>query len=92
MIEQAVKGTKTLEHKKIAEYLHKNEMATIVGPIRFDKFGERITPHLVQAQFRNIKDDDAEQFKNTGKQVVIWPAADKQGDPVTPFDKARKVG
>jgi hypothetical protein len=47
---------------------------------------------LVQAQFRNIKDDDAEQFKNTGKQVVIWPAADKQGDPVTPFDKARKVG
>lgn len=92
MIEQAVKGTKTLEHKKIAEYLHKNEMNTIVGPIRFDKYGERVTSHLIQAQFRNIKDDDAEQFKNTGKQVVIWPAADKQGDPITPFAQARKAG
>ena len=39
-----------------------------------------------------IKDDDAEQFKNTGKQVVIWPAADKQGDPITPFAQARKAG
>lgn len=91
MIEQAVKGTKSLEHKKLAEYLHNNEMQTIVGPIRFDKNGERVTPHLVQAQFRNIKDDDAEQFKNTGKQVVIWPAPDKQGDVITPFEKARKA-
>jgi branched-chain amino acid transport system substrate-binding protein len=91
MIEQAVNATKSLEHRKIADYLHKNEMKTIVGPIRFDKLGERVKPHLVQAQFRNIKDDDPEQFKNMGKQVVVWPPAEKQGDPITPFDKARKA-
>ena len=91
MIEQAVNGTKSLDHKKLADYLRKNEMKTIVGPISFDKNGERAKPSLVQAQFRNIKDGDFEQFKSPGKQVVIWPASEKQGDVITPFDKARKA-
>jgi branched-chain amino acid transport system substrate-binding protein len=91
MIEQAVNGTKSLEHKKLADYLRKNEMKTIVGPISFDKNGERAKPALVQAQFRNIKDGDYEQFKSPGKQVVIWPAAEKQGDVITPFERARKA-
>jgi branched-chain amino acid transport system substrate-binding protein len=46
---------------------------------------------MVQAQFRNIKDNDWEQFKNPGKQIVIWPASEKQGDVITPFDRARKA-
>ena len=91
MIEQAVNATKSLDHKKLADYLRKNEMKTIVGPISFDKNGERAKPALVQAQFRNIKDNDWDQFRSPGKQVVIWPAAEKQGDIITPFDKARKA-
>jgi branched-chain amino acid transport system substrate-binding protein len=91
MIEQAVNATKSLDHKKLADYLRKNEMKTIVGPISFDKNGERAKPALVQAQFRNIKDNDWDQFRAPGKQVVIWPAAEKQGDVITPFDKARKA-
>ena len=31
------------------------------------------------------------KFKNTGKQVVLWPESDKQGDFIFPFDKARKA-
>src|SRR5262245_26433515 len=40
MIEQAVNGTKSIDQKKMAEYLRKNEMKTIVGPISYDKSGE----------------------------------------------------
>jgi branched-chain amino acid transport system substrate-binding protein len=91
MIEQAVNATKTLDNKKLAEYLRKTEFQTIVGPIGFDKFGERAKPRMVQAQFRNIQDNNVEQFKAPGKQVVLWPDADKQGDFIFPFDKARKA-
>jgi branched-chain amino acid transport system substrate-binding protein len=66
-------------------------MKTIVGPINFDKNGERAKPALVQAQFRNIKDNDWDQFKTPGRQIVVWPTAEKQGDVITPFDKARKA-
>ena len=34
MLEQAVNATKSLDQKGIADYLHENEMKTIVGPIR----------------------------------------------------------
>jgi branched-chain amino acid transport system substrate-binding protein len=91
MIEQAVNATKSFDHKKLAEYMRKTEFQTIVGPIGFDKFGERAKPRMVQAQFRNIQDNNVDQFKNTGKQVVLWPDIDKQGDFIFPFDKARKA-
>ena len=91
MLEQAVNATKTLDHKKLADYIRKTEFQTIVGPIGFDKSGERAKPRMVQAPFRNIQDNNVDQFKNPGKQVVLWPESDKQGDFVFPFDKARKA-
>jgi branched-chain amino acid transport system substrate-binding protein len=91
MLEQAVNATKSLDHKKLAEYIRKTEFQTIVGPIGFDKLGERAKPRMVQAQFRNIQDNNVDQFKNPGKQIVLWPESDKQGDFVFPFDKARKA-
>jgi branched-chain amino acid transport system substrate-binding protein len=91
MIEQAVNGTKSIEDAKLAEYLRTHEMRTIVGPIKYDKTGEWSNPRVVQAQFRGIVDKDLEQFRQPGKQVVIFPEEYKTGDVVTPFDKARKA-
>jgi branched-chain amino acid transport system substrate-binding protein len=91
MLEQAVNATKSFDHKKLAEYMRKTEFQTIVGPIGFDKLGERAKPRMVQAQFRNIQDNNVDQFKNPGKQVVLWPDSDKAGDFIFPFDKARKA-
>src|SRR5712671_2792491 len=90
MIEQAVNATKSLDQKKLADYLHKNEMKTIVGPIRYRADGEWANPRVVQAQFRDIKDKDVEQFKQPGKQVVISPEAVKTGKSPATFEKARK--
>jgi branched-chain amino acid transport system substrate-binding protein len=89
MLEQAVNATKSLEHRRLAEYLRKNEMKTVVGPIRYDKMGEWANPRVVQAQFRGVVDKDMEQFRDPKKQVVIYPEAYKTGSVITPFEKAR---
>jgi branched-chain amino acid transport system substrate-binding protein len=89
MLEQAINATKSLDHKVLAAYLRKNEMKTIVGPIRFGPDGEWATPRVVQAQFRGVVDKDMEQFRTPGKQVVLYPDQYKTGDVVAPFEKAR---
>jgi branched-chain amino acid transport system substrate-binding protein len=89
MLEQAVKATKSLDHKVLANYIRKNEMKTIVGPIRYGPDGEWATPRVVQAQFRGVVDKNVDQFRQPGKQVVLYPDRYKTGDPITPFEKAR---
>jgi branched-chain amino acid transport system substrate-binding protein len=89
MLEQAVKATKSLDHKVLAAYIRKNEMKTIVGPIRYGPDGEWATARVVQAQFRGVVDKDVEQFRQPGKQVVLYPSQYKTGDVIAPFEKAR---
>jgi branched-chain amino acid transport system substrate-binding protein len=90
MLEQAVGATKSLDHKVLAAYLHKNEMQTIVGPIRYGPDGEWANARVVQAQFRGIVEKDMDQFRQPGKQVVLYPDAYKTGDVIAPFEKARR--
>jgi branched-chain amino acid transport system substrate-binding protein len=90
MVEIAVNATKSFEHKKIAEYLHKSEMPTIVGPIAFSPDGERKESATLMAQFRGVVDKNIEQFRGPGKQVIIFPEKLKTGELVAPFEKARK--
>lgn len=89
MLEQAVTSTKSLDHKVLAEYLRKNEMKTIVGPIRYDSVGEWANPRLAMIQFRGVQDKNIEQFRTAGKQVIVAPAEMKTGD-ILPYDKARR--
>jgi hypothetical protein len=91
ILEQAINATKSFEHKALAGWLRKNEVKTIVGPIRWDKNGEWANPRVVQAQFRGVVDKDIEQFRKPGKQVVIYPEEYKTGDVITPFEKARSA-
>jgi branched-chain amino acid transport system substrate-binding protein len=90
MLEQAVGATKSLDHKVLAAYLHKNEMQTIVGPIRYGPDGEWANARVVQAQFRGIVEKNMDQFRQPGKQVVLYPDAYKTGEVIAPFEKARQ--
>lgn len=91
MLEQAINATKSIDDRKLADYLRKNEMQTIVGPVRFDANGERANQRLVTIQFRDIQDKNLAQFKGTGKQVILHPADDKNGEFITPYSAARKA-
>ena len=89
MLEQAVNGTKSLEQKKLAQYLHTHTMDTIVGPIKYRADGEWAESRMLMIQFRGIKDKNLEQWREPGKQVVLYPPQYKTGEALMPFDKAR---
>jgi branched-chain amino acid transport system substrate-binding protein len=90
LIEQAINAVKSLDQKAIANYLRTNTHKTIVGNIKYGPDGEWAETGTVQAQFRGVKDKDIEQFRGPGKQVILSPARLKTGDPIVPFEKARK--
>jgi branched-chain amino acid transport system substrate-binding protein len=90
MLEQAINGTKSIDQKKLAQYLHTHTMDTIVGPISFAADGERAKPAVPMIQFRGVVDKNVEQFREPGKQVVLAPEQFRTGDPVIPFEAARK--
>ncbi|HEV7880602.1 ABC transporter substrate-binding protein, partial [Bradyrhizobium sp.] len=90
LVEAAVKAVGSLDQKAMAKYLHANEVKTIVGPMSFGPDGERKENAVLQAQFRGITDKNIEQFRSSGKQVILFPEKLKSGDLVTPFEAARK--
>jgi branched-chain amino acid transport system substrate-binding protein len=89
MLEQAITATKSLDHKVLADYLRKNEMKTIVGPIRFAPDGEWASPRVLQMQYRGVVDKNVEQFRDPKRFVVLYPDQFKTGDVMAPFEKAR---
>jgi branched-chain amino acid transport system substrate-binding protein len=89
MIEQAIKSVGSLDQKALAKYLRENEHKTIVGPISFSADGERKETATLQAQFRGVVDKNIEQFRSSGKQVILYPDKLKSGEIITPFEAAR---
>ncbi len=90
LLEQAVNGTKSLDQKQIAKYLHEHEFKTIVGPIAFDADGEWKVGGTLMAQFHNVADKNIDQFRQPGKQVILAPERLKTGELATPFEAQRK--
>ncbi len=90
MIEQAINAVGSLDQKALAKYLRENTHKTIVGPIAFSADGERKETAVLQAQFRGVVDKNIEQFRSSGKQVILFPENLKSGELIAPFEAARK--
>jgi branched-chain amino acid transport system substrate-binding protein len=90
LTEQAVKAVGSLDQKALAKYLRENTHQTIVGPIAFSPDGERKETAVLQAQFRGVVDKNIEQFRSSGRQVILFPENLKSGELVAPFEAARK--
>jgi branched-chain amino acid transport system substrate-binding protein len=90
LVEAAIKATGSLDQKGLAKYLHEHETNTIVGPIAFSADGERKETATLMAQFRGVVDKDIEQFRKSGKQVIVFPDKLKSGELISPFEVARK--
>jgi branched-chain amino acid transport system substrate-binding protein len=89
LIEQAVTATKSLDQKTLAKYLREHVHKTIVGPIEYAEDGEWKETATLEAQFRGVKDKNMDQFRSSGRQVILFPDRLKTGDLVTPFEAAR---
>ena len=89
MLALAVNATKSLDHNKLAQYLHTHELPTIVGSVHYGPTGEWANSRMIYVQFRGIADRDLDQFRQSGKQVIVAPDAFKTGELI-PFNQARK--
>jgi branched-chain amino acid transport system substrate-binding protein len=90
VLAQAIEGAKSLDQQKVADYIHSYEFDTIVGKVKFGADGEWAKARMITIQFQQIKGSDVEQFKQPGKQVIVYPEQFKSGNLIYPYSAARK--
>ncbi len=89
VLAQAIEATKSLEDKKLADFIRANSFKTVLGDVRFGKNGEWAESRVLQVQFHDIKGNDVEQFRTMGTQTLLTPELYNSGKVVFPFEKAR---
>ena len=87
---QAIVTVGSLDQPKIAETIHKTTFQTIVGDVRFADNGEWEKPRILFVQYRGIVGNDIAQFRQAGKQVILYPPEFKSGDLVYPYSDIKR--
>ena len=80
----------SLDQTKIAEYIHKTTFHTVVGDVKFAENGEWEKSRVLFVQYQGVKGNDIGQFRQAGRQVIIYPPEFKSGDFRYPYNDARK--
>ena len=86
---QAIEATKSVDDRKLADFIRTNSFKTVLGDIKFGKGGEWAQSRVLQVQFHDIKGNDIEQFRAMGTQTVLTPEAYKSGSVIYPYEKAK---
>src|SRR5499427_9066982 len=89
VLEQAITATKSLDDQKLADYIRANTFKTVLGDVKFGKGGEWAEARVLQVQFRDIKSNGVDQFKDVGTQAVLTPSEYKSGKLIYPYEKAK---
>lgn len=90
ILAQAVEATKSLDHEKLAQYIHAHTFSTVAGEIAYNKDGDWAQPRTVFTQFQNVTPNNLEQFRDTSHQAILWPDKFKTGDIIYPYANAKK--
>ncbi len=88
---EAIKGTKSIDDAKLADWLSKNTAKTILGDMKFGKGGEWAKSGMLQVQYHNIKGNAVDQFKGMDTQTIVaGPQGTKTGAVIYPYEKAKQ--
>jgi branched-chain amino acid transport system substrate-binding protein len=87
---QAVAATKSLDHEKLAAYMHKATFKTVSGEFSFGKDGEWSKSRMDWTQVQNAKPNDLDQFRTGAAQPIVWPLDQATGKVIYPYGDARK--
>ena len=90
VLQAAVEGTKSLDQDKLADWLRKNTIKTIVGDLAFGSNGEWKEARVLQVQFHDVQGSDLDQWKTDVKQTILWPDKYATGKAVYPYTSAKK--
>ena len=82
-------ASQRLDDDKLADYIRKNTIDTVIGPMSFGDDGEWKTPRIIYAQFQNVVGNDIGQFKDLSTEDVLMPAEYKSGEIIYPYEKAK---
>jgi len=89
VLAQAVTAVGGVDQAKLAAHLHAARFSTIVGEVKFGPVGEWEKSRILTIQYQNVRGNDVAQFKQPGKQVILYPPELKSGELIQPFAKAR---
>src|SRR6476661_5593451 len=85
VLAQAVTETKSLDHDKLAEYMHKASFKTVAGDFSFGKNGEWAKPRMDWTQVQNAQPNNLDQFRDGKAQPIVWPPEAKTGTLIYPY-------
>ena len=89
-LEAAVQAVGGLDDKALADYIRSHTFSTIVGDIKFGARGEWAEPRVLLVQYRDIVGNDINQFKQPGKQIIVYPPRYKSGELRVPFTPTKR--
>lgn len=89
VLEQAVAATKSLDDAKLADYISKNTLKTVIGDVKFGPGGEWTEAKMPQIQYQNIKGNTLDEFKDMSKTPVLTPGNVATGKVIYPYEKAK---
>src|SRR5215831_11055502 len=90
ILAQAISAVGSLDHTKIAAYIHASKFSTIVGDIKFADNGEWEKSRVLFVQYQNIAGNDIEQFRQPGKAVILYPPEFKSGKFIYPYSEIKR--
>jgi branched-chain amino acid transport system substrate-binding protein len=91
MLGEAIVATKGVNDDKIADYLRKTPIKTIMGNWSYGKNGEWTKSEIMQVQYHDIKDGAGlDTWRGMGYQTVLTPQELKTGNVIYPYEKAKK--
>ena len=90
VLQAAVEGTKSLDQDKLADWLRKNTIKTIVGDLAFGSNGEWKEARVLQVQFHDVQGSDLDQWRTDAKQTILWPDKYATGKAAYPYTSAKK--
>ena len=90
VLDKAASETKSLDHDKLADYMHKAKFETVAGNFSFAKDGEWSQTRQVFTQVQNAQPNNVDQFRDGKAMPILWPAEMKTGNLIYPYADARK--
>ncbi|MBO0754029.1 MAG: amino acid ABC transporter substrate-binding protein [Bradyrhizobiaceae bacterium] len=90
ILQQAVTKTGGIDQNKIGAYIRNNAFNTIVGDVKFAPGGEWAQPRPLFVQYQNVVANDVGQFRQAGKQVILYPPEFKSGSLIYPFSDIKR--
>jgi branched-chain amino acid transport system substrate-binding protein len=90
ILAEAIATVGSLDQAKIAELIHKTAFKTIVGDVKFADNGEWEKPRILFVQYQGVEGNDVNQFRQPGRQVILYPPELKSGEFRYPYSEIKR--